>query len=91
MDPGISVRHDRKEQAPQPATTGFAPPRVVQRHVEVDGLRIFYRAAEAPEGTPTLLLLHGFPSRISVPDYAAAIVDTLESGRFRGARFTAAY
>jgi putative NADH-flavin reductase len=30
-------------------------------------------------------------SRISVPDYAAAIVDTIESGRFVGARFTAAY
>jgi putative NADH-flavin reductase/pimeloyl-ACP methyl ester carboxylesterase len=30
-------------------------------------------------------------SRISIPDYAAAIVDTLESGRFVGARFTAAY
>jgi putative NADH-flavin reductase/pimeloyl-ACP methyl ester carboxylesterase len=30
-------------------------------------------------------------SRISVPDYAAAIVDVLESGRFVGARFTAAY
>jgi putative NADH-flavin reductase/pimeloyl-ACP methyl ester carboxylesterase len=30
-------------------------------------------------------------SRISVPDYAAAIVDTLESDRFVGARFTAAY
>jgi putative NADH-flavin reductase/pimeloyl-ACP methyl ester carboxylesterase len=30
-------------------------------------------------------------SRISVPDYAAAIVDTLEGGRFVGARFTAAY
>jgi putative NADH-flavin reductase/pimeloyl-ACP methyl ester carboxylesterase len=30
--------------------------------VEVDGLEIFYREAEAPEGAPTLLLLHGFPS-----------------------------
>jgi putative NADH-flavin reductase len=30
-------------------------------------------------------------SRITVPDYAAAIVDTLEGGRFVGARFTAAY
>jgi putative NADH-flavin reductase len=33
---------------------------------------------------------HG-ESRITIPDYAAAIVDTLESGRFVGARFTAAY
>jgi uncharacterized protein len=30
-------------------------------------------------------------SRISVPDYAAAIVDALENGRFVGERFTAAY
>jgi putative NADH-flavin reductase/pimeloyl-ACP methyl ester carboxylesterase len=30
-------------------------------------------------------------SRITIPDYAAAILDTLESGRFKGARFTAAY
>jgi putative NADH-flavin reductase len=30
-------------------------------------------------------------SRITVPDYAAAIVDALESGRFVGERFTAAY
>ena len=30
-------------------------------------------------------------SLISVADYAAAVVDTLESGRFVGARFNAAY
>ena len=30
-------------------------------------------------------------SRITVPDYASVIVDTLESGRFAGTRFTAAY
>jgi uncharacterized protein len=30
-------------------------------------------------------------SGISVADHAAAIVDTLESGRFVGERFTAAY
>jgi putative NADH-flavin reductase/pimeloyl-ACP methyl ester carboxylesterase len=35
---------------------------IAHRHVEVDGLRIFYREVEAPEGAPTLLLLHGFPS-----------------------------
>jgi putative NADH-flavin reductase/pimeloyl-ACP methyl ester carboxylesterase len=39
-----------------------ALPRVVQRHVDVDGLRVFYREAEAPAGAPTLLLLHGFPT-----------------------------
>jgi len=33
----------------------------------------------------------GGESRISVPDYAAAIVDTLERRRFVGERFTAAY
>jgi uncharacterized protein len=30
-------------------------------------------------------------SRITVPDYAAALLDTLEAGRFVGKRFTAAY
>jgi uncharacterized protein len=40
----------------------LAMPRVVHRHVEVNGLRIFYREAAAHEGAPTLLLLHGFPS-----------------------------
>ncbi len=30
-------------------------------------------------------------SRITVPDYAAAIVDTVERARFVGERFTAAY
>ncbi len=37
-----------------------APP-VAYRSVKVDGLSIFYREAGRPE-TPTLLLLHGFPS-----------------------------
>src|SRR5918992_4119885 len=32
------------------------------RHVDVGGLRLFYRESRAPEGAPTLLLLHGFPS-----------------------------
>lgn len=35
---------------------------LIHRHVEVDGLRVFYRESEAAEGAPTLLLLHGFPS-----------------------------
>ena len=30
-------------------------------------------------------------SRITVPDYAAAIVDAIEDGTFVGERFTAAY
>jgi putative NADH-flavin reductase/pimeloyl-ACP methyl ester carboxylesterase len=42
--------------------TGSTLPRVAHRQVRVDGLRIFYREIEAPEGAPTLLLLHGFPS-----------------------------
>jgi putative NADH-flavin reductase/pimeloyl-ACP methyl ester carboxylesterase len=46
----------------QSDTTSSALPRVAHRHVEVDGLRVFYRETEAPEGAPTLLLLHGFPS-----------------------------
>ncbi|WP_441250750.1 alpha/beta fold hydrolase [Kitasatospora sp. McL0602] len=35
--------------------------RVTHRHVEVDGVRVFYREA-GPADAPTLLLLHGFPS-----------------------------
>jgi putative NADH-flavin reductase/pimeloyl-ACP methyl ester carboxylesterase len=35
---------------------------VSHRHVDVGGLRIFYRESEAPDGAPVLLLLHGFPS-----------------------------
>jgi pimeloyl-ACP methyl ester carboxylesterase len=31
------------------------------RFIEVDGVRVFYRAA-GPAGAPTVLLLHGFPS-----------------------------
>lgn len=33
----------------------------VHRHVDVDGVRVFYRQA-GPADAPTLLLLHGFPS-----------------------------
>ena len=36
-------------------------PNVFHRHVDVDGVRVFYRAA-GPVAAPTLLLLHGFPS-----------------------------
>ncbi|MFB7947501.1 alpha/beta fold hydrolase [Kitasatospora phosalacinea] len=36
-------------------------PRVEHRFVDVDGVRVFYRAA-GPETAPVLLLLHGFPS-----------------------------
>ncbi len=42
-----------------PATT--EPPRVLHRTIEIDGLEIFYREA-GPEGAPTILLLHGFPT-----------------------------
>jgi putative NADH-flavin reductase/pimeloyl-ACP methyl ester carboxylesterase len=37
-------------------------PRVQHRHVEVDGVRVFYREAGTRTGRPTLLLLHGLPS-----------------------------
>jgi putative NADH-flavin reductase/pimeloyl-ACP methyl ester carboxylesterase len=60
-------------------TTGVTLPRVTQRHVEVDGLRIFYREAEAPAGAPTLLLLHGFPS---ASHQFRRLMDAL-GGRFR--------
>jgi len=36
-------------------------PQVHYRHVEVDGLSIFYREAGSPTA-PTILLLHGFPT-----------------------------
>jgi pimeloyl-ACP methyl ester carboxylesterase len=36
-------------------------PRVAHRFADVDGVRVFYRAA-GPEDGPALLLLHGFPS-----------------------------
>jgi putative NADH-flavin reductase/pimeloyl-ACP methyl ester carboxylesterase len=42
--------------------TSLALPRVAHRYVDVDGIRIFYRETDAPEGAPTLLLLHGFPT-----------------------------
>jgi pimeloyl-ACP methyl ester carboxylesterase len=37
-------------------------PRVAHRHVDVDGLSIFYRETRPAEVAPMLLLLHGFPS-----------------------------
>ncbi|NUU21826.1 MAG: alpha/beta hydrolase [Streptomycetaceae bacterium] len=36
-------------------------PQVRHRHIDVDGMRVFYREA-GPADAPTLLLLHGFPS-----------------------------
>jgi pimeloyl-ACP methyl ester carboxylesterase len=36
-------------------------PRVTHRFADVDGVRVFYRAA-GPQDAPALLLLHGFPS-----------------------------
>lgn len=36
-------------------------PKVWHRTVEIDGLKVFYREA-GPEGAPTILLLHGFPT-----------------------------
>lgn len=38
-------------------------PRIVHRHVEVDGVQVFYRESlPARADAPVLLLLHGFPS-----------------------------
>ncbi len=39
----------------------FQLPDIAHRHLDVDGLRIFYRET-GPADAPTLLLLHGFPS-----------------------------
>lgn len=36
-------------------------PQVRHRHIDVDGVRVFYREA-GPADAPTLVLLHGFPS-----------------------------
>jgi putative NADH-flavin reductase/pimeloyl-ACP methyl ester carboxylesterase len=63
----------------QSDTTTLALPRVAHRHVDVDGLRIFYREAEARDGAPTLLLLHGFPSG---SHQFRRLIDAL-GGRFR--------
>ena len=43
-----------------PLLAEAAPP-TAHRHVEVDGVRIFYREA-GPKDAPHVLLLHGFPS-----------------------------
>ncbi len=42
-----------------PTTT--EPAKVLHRTIEIEGLEIFYREA-GPEGAPTILLLHGFPT-----------------------------
>lgn len=39
----------------------MSTPVVCHHHVEIDGVRIFYRET-GPGGAPTMLLLHGFPS-----------------------------
>jgi pimeloyl-ACP methyl ester carboxylesterase len=36
-------------------------PTIVHRHVDIEGVRVFYRET-GPRDAPTLLLLHGFPS-----------------------------
>ena len=59
--------------------TSLALPRVAHRHVDVDGIRIFYRETAAPDGAPTLLLLHGFPSG---SHQFRRLIDAL-GGRFR--------
>ena len=43
--------------------TVFAIPTVLHRHVEIDGVQVFYRETvpQVPDA-PTLLFLHGFPS-----------------------------
>lgn len=40
---------------------GAATPQIHYRHVEADGVNLFYREAGSPDAPP-LLLLHGFPS-----------------------------
>lgn len=43
------------------ATAPSSSPQVYHRTVSIDGLEIFYREA-GPNGAPTMLLLHGFPT-----------------------------
>ena len=45
----------------QPVRGSAEVPQTHYRHVEVDGLSIFYREAGSPNA-PTILLLHGFPT-----------------------------
>jgi pimeloyl-ACP methyl ester carboxylesterase len=45
----------------EPAVTPTAKTQVRYRHIEADGVRVFYREAGNPTA-PVLLLLHGFPS-----------------------------
>ncbi len=47
--------------AGEAASSVLAPSEVTHRRVEVDGLSVFYREAGS-RATPTILLLHGFPS-----------------------------
>jgi pimeloyl-ACP methyl ester carboxylesterase len=47
--------------AGSPAVSSAKEPQIHYRHVEVDGLSIFYREAGSPTA-PTILLLHGFPT-----------------------------
>lgn len=39
-----------------------ALPRIHHRHLEVDGVRVFYRETDPGPAAPALVLLHGFPS-----------------------------
>jgi putative NADH-flavin reductase/pimeloyl-ACP methyl ester carboxylesterase len=73
----------------------------------VDGIKIFYREAEAPQGAPTLLLLHGFPSashqfrrlidalggrvRVIAPDYPGFGYSDAPPSSTAGGSFTYAF
>lgn len=59
---GLAMTSEEAPKAPvaaaQPDSTQYP---TLYKTVEVDGLDIFYREA-GPEGAPTILLLHGFPT-----------------------------
>jgi pimeloyl-ACP methyl ester carboxylesterase len=57
-----------------------AVPRTLHRHVEIDGVRVFYReSVPTPADAPVMLLLHGFPS---ASHQFRRLIDVL-GGRYR--------
>nr|BFE87533.1 hypothetical protein GCM10020093_101340 [Planobispora longispora] len=55
-------------------------PRTAHRHIEVDGVRVFYRdSSPARPDAPVMLLLHGFPS---ASHQFRRLIDVL-GGRYR--------
>jgi pimeloyl-ACP methyl ester carboxylesterase len=58
---GLLFAGCNRPTAPEKAMVQPAQTPTLHKTIEVDGLDIFYREA-GPEGAPTILLLHGFPT-----------------------------